>query len=160
MGKKRLRRPISKTLARRVKDLRRARNLTQGQLAGHDFTKGFISLIETGRSRMSFRSAEILAGRLQVPVTALLDQTEQLKLTGAREALERAMELCDEMEKYSRSRRALIAAALEQFSAWHEMQPKLVKATVAEVKAAGPSGRTRRGGRSRADRGSRAAGPG
>lgn len=159
MGKKRLG-PISMTLANRVKSLRLARGLTQEQLAGEDFSKGFISFIETGRSRMSFRSAEILARRLQVPVTALLDQTEQLKLTGARDALKRGLELCDEMETYAQSRRALIAEALEQFSAWNEVQRKLVEATVAEVTAAGPLGRTRRGGRSRANRGSGAAGPG
>jgi transcriptional regulator with XRE-family HTH domain len=151
VGKKKLG-PISKTLANRVKDLRVARGLTQAQLAGDDFSKGFISLVESGRSRMSFKSAEIFAERLQVPVTALLDQREQLKLTGAREALERAMELCDEMEKYAQSRRALIAAAIDQFNAWNDMQRKLVEATVAGVKADAAAGRTPRAARSRADR--------
>jgi len=147
VGGKKQQRP-SKVLARRFKDLRLARGLTQGELAGDDFSKAFISHLETGRSRMSFRSAEILAARLQVPVTALMDQREQLRLADARGALERALELCDEMEKYATSRRALIAAALDQFGAWNEMQRKLVEATVAGVKAAGPPGRTRRGGRS------------
>jgi len=46
--------------------------MTQGALAGEDFTKGFISLVETGRTRMSLRAAEIIAGRLGTTVADLL----------------------------------------------------------------------------------------
>jgi tetratricopeptide (TPR) repeat protein len=46
--------------------------MTQAQLAGPDFSKGFISLLETGRTRVSLRAAHILAGRLGVDVTDLL----------------------------------------------------------------------------------------
>jgi tetratricopeptide (TPR) repeat protein len=46
--------------------------MTQAQLAGPDFSKGFISLLETGRTRVSLRAAHVLAGRLGVDVTDLL----------------------------------------------------------------------------------------
>ena len=45
----------------RVRELRIAREMTQADLAAKDFTKGFISLLENGRTRVSLRAAEILA---------------------------------------------------------------------------------------------------
>ncbi len=64
--------PIDPTPGHRVRELRQARGLTQGDLAGSDFSKGFISLVESGRTRMSLRAAQIIAERLGVPVTDLL----------------------------------------------------------------------------------------
>ncbi len=64
--------PIDPGLGLRVRALRQARKMTQAQLAGGDFTKGFISLLETGRTRISLRAAEILAARLGVAVSDLL----------------------------------------------------------------------------------------
>lgn len=135
MGKKRLGRP-SKATGKRVRELRLARALTQAQLAGDDFTKGFISLVETGRSRMSSASAELIAARLRVPVSVLLDEREQLHLRDARAALERALDLCAEMERYAATRRALITAALEQFDSWRERQRELRERVRAETTAA------------------------
>lgn len=60
-------------LASRLRELRQARGLTQGQLAGDDFTKAFISQLETGRSKLSLRAAQVLASRLGVPVTELIE---------------------------------------------------------------------------------------
>jgi tetratricopeptide (TPR) repeat protein len=56
-----------------LRELRRARALTQAQLAGQDFTSGFISLLEGGQTRASLRAAEILARRLGVAVRELLE---------------------------------------------------------------------------------------
>ena len=56
----------------RVRTLRQTQGLTQEALAGKDFTKGFISLLETGRSRVSLRAAEIIARRLGVTAPDLL----------------------------------------------------------------------------------------
>lgn len=61
--------PIDPSVGLKVRELRTARKMTQAQLAGPDFSKGFISLLETGRTRISLRAAEILASRLGVPVT-------------------------------------------------------------------------------------------
>jgi transcriptional regulator with XRE-family HTH domain len=56
----------------RIRALRLARGLTQHELAGGDFTKGFISQLEAGYSRLSLNAARVLAGRLDVPVADLL----------------------------------------------------------------------------------------
>ncbi len=64
--------PIDPGIGIKVRELRVARNMTQADLAGPDFSKGFISLLETGRTRISLRAAHILAARLGVEVTDLL----------------------------------------------------------------------------------------
>ena len=65
-------RPAGPALGERVRALRLARGMTQAQLAGSDFSKGFISLVETGRTSMSLRAMEIIAQRLGVSVSELL----------------------------------------------------------------------------------------
>ncbi len=64
--------PIDPAFGRRLRSLREARTLTQAQLAGPDFTPGFISLVENGRTRVSLRAAEILARRLEISVVDLV----------------------------------------------------------------------------------------
>ncbi len=64
--------PVDPGVGLKVRQLRTARGMTQAQLAGPDFSKGFISLLETGRTRISLRAAHILAARLGVEVTDLL----------------------------------------------------------------------------------------
>lgn len=64
--------PIDPGVGVKVRELRTSRNMTQAALAGPDFSKGFISLLETGRTRISLRAAHILAARLGVEVTDLL----------------------------------------------------------------------------------------
>lgn len=64
--------PIDPGVGLKVRQLRAARGMTQAELAGPDFSKGFISLLETGRTRISLRAGHILAGRLGVEVTDLL----------------------------------------------------------------------------------------
>lgn len=64
--------PIDPNTGQRVRALREARGLTQAALAANDFSKGFISLVETGRTRISLRAAQIIAARLGVPVADLL----------------------------------------------------------------------------------------
>jgi len=65
--------PIDPSFGVRLRELRTGKGLTQQELAGNDFTKGFISLVETGRTRVSLRAAEILAGRLGIAVADLLN---------------------------------------------------------------------------------------
>jgi tetratricopeptide (TPR) repeat protein len=64
--------PIDPTIGERIRTLRTARKLSQSELAGPDFSAGFISLVETGRTRISLRAAEILARRLDLPVSELV----------------------------------------------------------------------------------------
>ncbi|MEK6225572.1 MAG: helix-turn-helix domain-containing protein [Chloroflexota bacterium] len=64
--------PIDPSVGHKVRALRLRRGLTQRALAGAEFTKGFISHLETGRTRASLRAAGIIAERLGVKVTELL----------------------------------------------------------------------------------------
>jgi tetratricopeptide (TPR) repeat protein len=64
--------PIDPAVGLRVRVLREARGLTQAEIAGTAFTPAFISLVETGRTRMSLRAAELVAAKLGVAVTDLL----------------------------------------------------------------------------------------
>ena len=65
--------PIDPRFGARLRELRSSAGLTQAQLAASDFTKGFVSLVETGRARASLRAAEIFADRLRVPLAELVD---------------------------------------------------------------------------------------
>lgn len=103
--------PVDPVSGQRVRQLREARHLTQSDLAGSDFSKGFISLVETGRTRMSLRAAQIIAQRLGVPVADLLtaptsnDQRElELQLLQAETLLARgemsaAAQLAEQLER-------------------------------------------------------------
>jgi transcriptional regulator with XRE-family HTH domain len=62
-------------VATRIRTLRMARGLTQHQLGGDDFTKGFISQLERGHCRLSLHAARVLAARLDVAVGDLLTET-------------------------------------------------------------------------------------
>lgn len=59
-------------MGERIRALRIARGMTQADVAGSDFSKGFISLVETGRTRVSLRAAEILANRLGTSAPELI----------------------------------------------------------------------------------------
>ncbi len=65
--------PVSPKIGLRLRELRLMRGLTQSELArAGSFSKALISLIETGRTRMSLLTAEKLAARLDVSVGDLL----------------------------------------------------------------------------------------
>lgn len=63
------------TLGAKIRNLRLRMNLTQAQLAGKEFTKSFISQIEKGQTRPSLKTLEILARRLNQPISYFLDDT-------------------------------------------------------------------------------------
>ena len=94
--------------------------MTQADLAGKDFTKGFISLLETGRTRVSLRAAEILAQRLGVSSADLIAQGDgeaglELTLLRAEQQLSagRAVEAIDLLERLAnKAAGALRARAL------------------------------------------------
>lgn len=65
--------PIDPRFGERLRLIRQARGLSQAELAAGEFSKGFISLVETGRTRISLRAAEVLATRLHVTVSELMD---------------------------------------------------------------------------------------
>ena len=60
----------------RIRELRRRMGMTQAELAGSDFTKSFISQVEKGQTRPSLRSLQIIAERLNQPISYFLSDEE------------------------------------------------------------------------------------
>ena len=77
----------------RIRSLRTAKGLTQAQLAEPNYTKAYISMLESGRTRASMKALEHIAGVLGVKPSDLLGgvstpETPQLDLVEARRLLE------------------------------------------------------------------------
>ncbi len=70
---------VGKAVAARVgsniREVRTKMNLTQAQLASPEFSISYISAIERGKIRPSLKALSILAKRLDVPLTFLLEGT-------------------------------------------------------------------------------------
>src|SRR2546427_138218 len=65
-------------LGKRIREVRQARGFTQAQLAGREFSKGFISLVERGAANPSVDTLLTLACRLGTSVDALLGSESHL----------------------------------------------------------------------------------
>ena len=65
-------------LGDRIRSRRKELGLTQSKLGGGELTKGFISLVETGRTKPSIETLMLLAGRLQKPVGYFLEEDTPL----------------------------------------------------------------------------------
>jgi transcriptional regulator with XRE-family HTH domain len=63
---------IGKLVGARIREARKARNFTQSQLAGKDFSVSYISAIERGQIHPSLRALEIFAQRLGLSSKDLL----------------------------------------------------------------------------------------
>src|SRR5688572_18394721 len=77
----------------RIRSLRTAKGLTQAQVAEPQYTKAYISMLESGRTRASMKALEHIAGVLGVKPADLLGAspaptTPQYTLLEARRALE------------------------------------------------------------------------
>jgi tetratricopeptide (TPR) repeat protein/DNA-binding XRE family transcriptional regulator len=84
------------SLGERLRQLRETRGLTQRQLAGSDFSKSYISLIEHGRARPSIDTLALFAARLGTTIDGIVaqdghapDAAAQALLTMAWDAAER-----------------------------------------------------------------------
>lgn len=85
-------------LGERVRVARREAGLTQGEVAGADLTKGFISQVESGQVRPSIRSLQIIAARLGRPLDYFLGDeplADSKRRTFHRLAAEAALERSD-----------------------------------------------------------------
>jgi tetratricopeptide (TPR) repeat protein len=80
-------------LGARVRELRRAHGLTQGELSGGRFTKEYLSQIECGRSRPTGETVEWLASRLGVDPLYLESGVTSLEYAETLEAIDQAEEL-------------------------------------------------------------------
>ncbi|TSI05252.1 helix-turn-helix domain-containing protein [Lysinibacillus sp. BW-2-10] len=69
-------------LGKRIRKLRREKNLTLAELAGERLTKGMLSLIENGKAQPSIESLHYIAERIGVEVSTLLNDNnvEQLRV--------------------------------------------------------------------------------
>lgn len=86
------------TLGSRVRELRRARGLSQTALAGDRFTKEYLSQIERGKSRPTQETVEWLAARLGVDTAFLrtgVSDGERLRAEAAVGRAEAALEAND-----------------------------------------------------------------
>jgi len=77
----------------RIRSLRTAKGLTQAQVAEPNYTKAYISMLESGRTRASMKALEHIAGVLGVKPADLLGgiaapATPQFELLEARRAIE------------------------------------------------------------------------
>jgi len=64
------------TLGERIRRERQRLGLTQAELAGEEMTKSFISQVEADLARPSLRTLQLLAQRLNRPVSYFLDEPE------------------------------------------------------------------------------------
>ena len=85
--------------------------MTQAELAGADFSKGFISLVECGHTRISLRAAGMLAARLSVPLAVLLGEAP-ISDTGLEAALTAALRRSQELERLAQRTQVEVEAAL------------------------------------------------
>ncbi|HLI05923.1 MAG TPA: helix-turn-helix domain-containing protein [Ktedonobacteraceae bacterium] len=66
-------RTVSARIGANMRKARTERGMTQAQLASPEFSVSYISAIEHGKLRPSLKALSVLAQRLKVPVTALLE---------------------------------------------------------------------------------------
>lgn len=99
------------TLGEKVRQARKARGITQRTLAAGDLSESFISMLEHDKVRPSLETLGILAGRLDVPLSHLLDAdpppskqvTLKLELGSA---LNRQHRFTEAMEAFQEAERA------------------------------------------------------
>lgn len=119
------------TLGEKIRAARLARRLTQEQLAGHEFTKSYVSELERGTRTPRVTTLRVLARRLNRPLSYFLDGVPEEQeaeaflgiglvhlhagaRTEAQAAFERALELATQQEDETLEARIELAlAALE-----------------------------------------------
>lgn len=60
----------------RIKTVRTQRGMSLAQVGGDDLSRSFLSLVESGRSRISLRALAIVAERLQTPISHFLQDED------------------------------------------------------------------------------------
>lgn len=64
-------------VGKRIREARKAQGLTLAQLGGEDLSRSFLSLVESGRSRISLRALSIVAERLDLPIGHFLADADR-----------------------------------------------------------------------------------
>src|SRR5690349_7223178 len=60
------------TLGQRLREARLQRRMSQEALAQPEFTKSYVSAVERGKARPSLKALELMARRLEIPMSELL----------------------------------------------------------------------------------------
>src|ERR671939_376819 len=81
--------PLPSSLGERIRAARLTRGMTLADVACGDFSPSFLSLVEQGKSGLSLRSLELIAQRLELPVSYFFE-AEPGALEVAELALDRA----------------------------------------------------------------------
>src|ERR687891_195674 len=108
----RVAKPAALALGERLRQLRVAAGLTQGELAGDRFSKEYVSQIERGKTRPTAETVEWLAARLNVDPAFLSSgvSTDERGRVGAllarAEALTEAHRYKEALDAYDESRSA------------------------------------------------------
>jgi tetratricopeptide (TPR) repeat protein len=104
------------TLGEKVRQARKGCGLTQRALAGSDLSESFVSMLEHDKVRPSLETLRLIAGRLGVPLSHLLDadppprRQVAVKLELGR-ALLRQHHFTEAMEAFQEAERALAAGS-------------------------------------------------
>ena len=96
-------------LGPRLREARRAHQMSQEALAAPEFSKSYISAIERGRARPSLRALEVLARRLGLSVSDLLAPGDPDAGAGRHDATSALADLLDEAEHALNDRRPTAA---------------------------------------------------
>lgn len=90
------------SVGKKIRFLRKEQSLTQEELAGNQFTKSYISLIERGKINPSMKALNYIAKKLNKPVSLLLDTEDSLvdsnNLYRISYIIERGKKLVDDSE--------------------------------------------------------------
>jgi tetratricopeptide (TPR) repeat protein len=119
----RLARPAALGLGERLRQLRVAAGLTQGELAGERFSKEYVSQIERGKTRPTSETIEWLAQRLGVDASFLangVSTDERGRVEGGlarAEAMTRADRCAEAIEQYHALRTAVLATGSPELEA-------------------------------------------
>lgn len=113
-------------LGRRIRELRRARGLTQADLAGTDIPRSFISRLENGRAHLDAQRARLLAHRLGVEHASILAGAGTRPDTATTEALTQAEQCLRTGDR---------AGALEIIREWMPRVNGLARARLARLHA-------------------------
>src|SRR5205085_2427786 len=70
--------PVVRRVGERIRQVRKQRGLSLAQLGGDDLSRGFLSLVESGRSSISLRALAIVADRLKLPMSYFVDDSPDL----------------------------------------------------------------------------------
>jgi tetratricopeptide (TPR) repeat protein len=70
-------RAVGPDVGQRIRKARVERGMTLAQLGGGDLSRSFLSLVETGKARISLRSLSIVARRLELPLSYFVSDTSR-----------------------------------------------------------------------------------